>query len=105
MLQVSNHFLNLQLIVLVGGGLRCGLSKSFLSFLNGSGFLWDGDVILGVLGNELEKRFKAAVTLVINELLGTSGLELESRESGDLEGGVGGNIVLSGIHLSTVRIR
>jgi hypothetical protein len=82
---------------------RGGLVQHLLSRVSTFWCLGDSKVIFGVFGEEFNERFKAAVTFVVNELPGTSGLELEGRESFDLEGGISGNIVISSVHLSTRR--
>lgn len=58
-----------------------------------------GDVVLGVLGGELEEVLESAVTIVLEEFGGSGGLEHESGEASDLEGSACGKVVFGGVHL------
>lgn len=72
------------------------------SSLLGRGLLLGNDrgvLLLAPLGNEAEQIIEGTITLVVDELTGSSGLELESGETLDLEGGAGGEVVKFTVHL------
>ena len=59
----------------------------------------DSDVVLGVLLDEGNEALEGAVTFVVNKIATTSGLELESGETGYPEGNGGGKVILRGLEL------
>lgn len=66
-----------------------------------SGGLGCGDLVLGVVLDKLEERLERAVTLIVDELLGASGLELKSREASNLDSSRLGEVISGGVHLET----
>jgi len=84
-----------------GGSRSNGLSSGSdsLSISGRSGRLGHSEAVLRVVLDELDERLERAVTLVLDKLLGTSGLELESREASDLEASRLGEVVGGGVHL------
>lgn len=57
--------------------------------------------VLGILMDEGNKMLERAIAVVVNEVTGTSLLELDSRETGDAETSRRGNIVFGSLHLGT----
>ena len=85
-----------------GGLLLFGLSDGFLgSGLVGLDGFWEVEGVLGVFLEEGDEALKGAVALVVNEVLGASGLELERREALDTEGNSGREVVLGNFKLGT----
>jgi hypothetical protein len=58
--------------------------------------------VVAVLHDKLDKGLERSVTVVVDKVSASSRLELESRETGNLEGGARGNIILGGIHLGAI---
>ena len=57
--------------------------------------------VLGVLMDESNEVLKRAITVVVDEVTGTSLLELDGRETGDTEASRRGDVVFGSLHLST----
>lgn len=80
------------------------LTKGLLgSGLVGLDRLGEVERVLGVLLDEGDEALQGAVTLVVNELLGAGGLELESGEAGNAEGDSRGEVVFRDFELGTRR--
>ena len=65
-----------------GGGFRRICERGLGRLLDDLG---EVQGVLGVLFNESNQALIRAVTLVVDEVTGTGGLELESREASDTE--------------------
>ena len=87
---VNMNFFLCSLVLLQGR--RNGLILGLLSGL---------ERVFGVLFDEGDEALEGAVTVVVKELAGTSGLELERGEARDTEGNARGKVVLRGLHLRT----
>jgi hypothetical protein len=55
--------------------------------------------VLGLLLNEFNKRLERSITIVIDEVASSGGLEFDGWETGDAEGHACWEIVLCGVHL------
>ena len=99
------HKKHLQLLVALRrlGLLRCDLSRGGCRLLDDCRRRAGGGTrvkrVGGVRLNELNERLERTVTLVVDELAGTGLLELDRRETRDLERRRRGQVVLGSLHL------